>query len=99
MVSLRNHTKAWREWAGLTQEQLAARMKIPKRTLANIENSKAGMTCDFLEEFSLIVGCDIVTDPILRSPRQTYEGKTYNEVLKMRVAELLPKMRAKGKIP
>jgi len=41
--------RAWREFRGLTQEQLADRLSTTKANISRIENLRQGYTQDFLE--------------------------------------------------
>ena len=45
----RHFIRAWREYRGLTQEQLADRLSTTKANISRIENLRQGYTQDFLE--------------------------------------------------
>lgn len=45
----RHFIKQWREYRGLTQEQLADRLHTTKANISRIENRVQGYTQDFLE--------------------------------------------------
>jgi transcriptional regulator with XRE-family HTH domain len=45
----RHFIRAWREFRGLTQEQLADRLSTTKANISRIENLRQGYTQDFLE--------------------------------------------------
>lgn len=47
--------RAWREHRGLTQEQLADKLKTTKANISRIENLRQGYTQDFLEAAAVIL--------------------------------------------
>lgn len=60
--------RQWREWAGLTQGQLAKIVGLSRGTISRIESDERAFTSDFLKDFCQVVGCSTVADPLIRTP-------------------------------
>jgi transcriptional regulator with XRE-family HTH domain len=61
--------KEWREWKGLTQQQLADLMETTKQTVSRVENGQRDWGKGYLEGFAWAIGCE-PSDPITRPPNQ-----------------------------
>lgn len=59
MAQARHFIKSWREYRGLTQEQVADRMDISPQQVSRIETGKRPYTQATLEGFAHAFGCDI----------------------------------------
>lgn len=55
---LRHFIKEWREYRGLTQEQVADRIGVSATTFGRIEGSKVPYNQDFLEEAAYALQCE-----------------------------------------
>jgi transcriptional regulator with XRE-family HTH domain len=62
------YLRAWREFAGLTQSQLAEKLGIKTATVSRIENGKHGLHGEYLFAFAEICGCSSPGDPVNRLP-------------------------------
>ena len=62
------HFRAWREWARLTQRQLADIMGISKPVISRIESGTRRWNSEFLQDFHAAVGCPQWYDPLVRKP-------------------------------
>ena len=61
--------REWREWAGLSQEQLAAKIGESTKVVSTYENDKhVGIRLQYLEKFAKAVGCPNPWDPIAGPP-------------------------------
>jgi transcriptional regulator with XRE-family HTH domain len=68
-AGLRLFFKEWRDWAGLTQEELARRMGELVATVRRVENGeRSGLRYSYLEKFVRIVGCPNPWDPLAGPP-------------------------------
>jgi transcriptional regulator with XRE-family HTH domain len=63
----RHFIKAWREYRGLTQQELADRLDTTKTSISRIEDLKQGYTQDFLEVCADALGVH-VGDLLTRAP-------------------------------
>lgn len=79
----KTYFREWREWKGLTQQELADRLETTKATVSRIENGHRRWGKGYLEAFAHVMGCD-VTDPISRPPGAP---KSLDEMLKGAPAE------------
>lgn len=64
--------REWREFRGLTQEQVANRLDISATTVGRIENNVVPYNQDFLEEAAIALQCD-PWDLLHRDPRKEGE--------------------------
>jgi transcriptional regulator with XRE-family HTH domain len=63
------YLREWREWAGLTQEQLAEAIGESSATYGRYERGeRTRVTLDFLTRFARAVGCPNEFDPIAGPP-------------------------------
>ena len=60
--------REWRQWAGLSQSQLAKIMGISKPLISCIENGKRRWHSDFVEDFGIAVGARRWTAPLDSPP-------------------------------
>lgn len=65
---VRTYFAEWREWKGLTQQELADRMETTAGTISRVENGTRDWSKGYLEAFSYVIGCPNVIDPITRPP-------------------------------
>lgn len=70
----KNYIRAWREAAGLSQDQLVARARehletFSKSTLSRIENGSQAYTQPMLEALALALGRKEPADLLIRDPR------------------------------
>jgi transcriptional regulator with XRE-family HTH domain len=66
---LRLYFREWREWAELSQEELARRMGELVATVRRVENNeRIGIRLSYLEKFVHIVGCPNTWDPLAGPP-------------------------------
>ena len=54
----RHFVREWRKFRGLTQEQLAERLRTTKANISRIENLHQGYTQDFLEACAYVLGTE-----------------------------------------
>lgn len=69
--------RQWRDFRGLSQEEVADRCEIDRSTVSRVERGENPYDQDFLERFALAVGCDpqdlISIDPLKSdAPRLIY---------------------------
>lgn len=62
------HFRAWREWARLSQKQLAEIMHSSKPVISRIESGTRRWHSEFLQDFHAAVGCPHWSDPLVRKP-------------------------------
>lgn len=51
-VCMENHLKAWREWAKLSQDELAERVGTTKSVISLLENGRRGLSDKWLRKFA-----------------------------------------------
>ena len=95
------YLKEWRIYAGLSQAELAAQMKVTPPQISRIENGQRTPDLLFLYRFKQIVGCSHLADPLVNAPDPT---DILNDAeLRGRYAELLRavqyRLEAKASLP
>jgi transcriptional regulator with XRE-family HTH domain len=64
----------WREFAGLTQRQMARMTGMSKTSISRIETGDRDFTGDFLSDFQQAVGCHNIGDPLNGPPPTSANG-------------------------
>lgn len=65
------YIKEWRIYAGLTQAELAAQMKVTPPQISRIEAGLRTPDLLFLYRFKQVVGCSHLADPLVNPPDPT----------------------------